>query len=219
MSPVESGYGVGHSSELSGEGCYGERDRDRRTRSELREDDQLDAEFVPELVETLASEGKARRVVTQPYDLSIQTLVEQIDDKTLVLAADFQRNYVWDNAKASRLIESLLLNIPIPVCYFAEDETGTYEVVDGHQRLNSIWRFVKGDFPLRGISELRDYQGHRFLKLSSTVQRDLQRRTIRCVVISRESDPDLKFEVFERLNTNAVPLNAQELRNCVYRDD
>jgi hypothetical protein len=183
----------------------------------LREDDEADGGFVPERTERLVAEGRARRVVSQPYDLSIQTLVEQIDDKGLVLATDFQRNYVWDEAKASRLIESLLLNIPIPVCYFAEDDNGIYEVVDGHQRLHSIWRYLKGDFPLRALTELKQYKSLRFLRLPPSTQRDLQRRTIRCVVFSRESDPDLKFDVFERLNTNAVSLNAQELRNCIYR--
>ena len=183
----------------------------------LREDDQAEEGFVPEPAERLVTEGRARRVVSQPYDLSIQTLVEQIDDKGLVLATDFQRNYVWDEAKASRLIESLLLNIPIPVCYFAEDANGTYEVVDGHQRLHSIWRYLKGDFPLRALTELKQHRGLRFIRLPLGTQRDLQRRTIRCVVFSRESDPDLKFDVFERLNTNAVSLNAQELRNCIYR--
>jgi hypothetical protein len=184
----------------------------------LVEDPDADGIFVPEEDDHPVA-SKRRRVVTQPYDLSLQTLVEQVDDKSLVLATDFQRNYVWDNAKASKLVESLLLNIPIPVCYFAEDEDGTYEVVDGHQRLHSIWRFIKGDFALGKLIALPEYSKLRFHKLPSATQRDLLRRTLRCVVITRESDPELKFEIFERLNTNAVPLNAQELRNCVFRGD
>lgn len=175
-------------------------------------------EFVPE-EDVQPTPQKRRRVVTQPYDLSIQTLVEQVDDKSLILATDFQRNYVWDNSKASKLIESLLLNIPIPVCYFAEDADGVYEVVDGHQRLHSVWRFAKGDFALGKLVALPEFAGLRFTKLPTVTQRYLMRRTLRCVVITRESDPDLKFEIFERLNTNAVPLNAQELRNCVFRGD
>jgi len=175
-----------------------------------------DTNFVEELDEPMPFR-KGRRVVTQPVDLAVRTLVDQIDDKSLVLATDFQRKYVWDNAKASRLIESLLLNVPIPVCYFAEDQQGTYEVVDGHQRLHSIWRYLKEDFRLGRLEALPEQAGLRFSRLPGAMQLDLSRRTIRCVVITRESDPELKFEIFERLNTNAVPLNAQELRNCVYR--
>src|SRR5262245_60576364 len=70
-----------------------------------------------------------RRVVTQPLDLSVQTLVDQWNNKLLILP-DIQREYVWDNAKASRLIESLLLNIPIPVLYFAETEEAKYQIFD-----------------------------------------------------------------------------------------
>lgn len=185
----------------------------------LRPDDLADDGYVPEQDERIQPGPGPRRVVTQPYDLAVQTLVDQIDDRSLALTTDFQRNYVWDDTKASRLIESLLLNIPIPVCYFSEDQAGMYEVVDGHQRLHSVWRYMKGDFPLRGLAERKDLLGLRFIRLPSSAQRDLQRRTIRCVVITRESDPELKFDVFERLNTNAVPLNAQELRNCIYRGD
>jgi hypothetical protein len=186
----------------------------------LREDDAADDLFQPEVVEASLPGTRSRRVVTQPFDLSVHTIIEQIEGGSLMLASDFQRNYVWDDAKASRLIESLLLNIPIPVCYFSEDQAGIYEVVDGHQRLQSIYRYVRGDFALRDLASLTDLKGLRFLRLPSGTQRDLtMRRTIRCVVITRESDPDLKFEIFERLNTNAVPLNAQELRNCVYRGD
>src|SRR5688500_10781424 len=71
-----------------------------------------------------------RKVVTQPVDLSIQTLSEQWDNKFLYLP-EIQREYVWDNGKASRLVESLLLNIPIPVLYFAETSEAKYEIIDG----------------------------------------------------------------------------------------
>lgn len=76
-----------------------------------------------------------RRLVTQPYDLSVSSLIEDISDERLLLELEYQRDYVWDDAKASRLIESLLLNVPIPVCHFAENDDGTLEVIDGQQRL------------------------------------------------------------------------------------
>jgi uncharacterized protein with ParB-like and HNH nuclease domain len=86
-----------------------------------------------------------RKVVTQPLDLSVQTLLEQWNNKLLVLP-EIQREYVCNNAKASRLIESLMLNIPIPVLYFAETEEAKYEIFDGHQRVRSIVNFLSGIF-------------------------------------------------------------------------
>ena len=93
--------------------------------------------------EPLDLTGDERRLVTQPYDLSVSSLIDDIDEGRLLLRMEYQRAYVWDDAKASRLVESLLLNVPIPVCYFAENEDGTLEVVDGQQRLQSIWRYLR----------------------------------------------------------------------------
>jgi Protein of unknown function DUF262 len=157
-----------------------------------------------------------RRVITQPLDLSVQTLDEQWRNHQLVLP-EIQREYVWDNAKASRLIESLLLNIPIPVLYFAETEEAKYEIFDGHQRVRSIVNFLGGLYGLTGLAVLREYRGMRFLELPEREQRFLKMRTLRTILISIDSHPNMKFEIYERLNTGSISLNAQELRNSIYR--
>lgn len=157
-----------------------------------------------------------RKLVTQPLDLSVQTLFEQWDAGILYLP-EIQREYVWDNGKASRLIESLILNIPIPVLYFAETLEAKYEIIDGHQRVRSIVRYLKNEFALSGLAVLREYKGSRFHKLPEREQRFLKMRTLRAVIISVDSHPNMKFEIFERLNTGAISLNAQELRNSIYR--
>ena len=95
-----------------------------------------------------------RRLVAQPVDLSVQTLIEQWENKLLLLP-DIQREFVWDNGKASRLIESLILNIPIPIFYFAETPEEKYEIIDGHQRVRSIARYLTNEFPLSGVAVLR----------------------------------------------------------------
>src|SRR6516162_1998267 len=95
-----------------------------------------------------------RRLVAQPVDLSVQTLIEQWENKLLLLP-DIQREYVWDNGKASRLIESLILNIPIPIFYFAETPEEKHEIIDGHQRVRSIARYLTNEFPLSGVAVLR----------------------------------------------------------------
>lgn len=157
-----------------------------------------------------------RKVVTQSYDLAVQTLAEQWDNDHLVLP-EIQRDYVWDNPRASRLVESLLLNIPIPVLYFAETEHAKWEIFDGHQRVRSVVRFLKNEFRLNGLSVLAEHNGHRFHQLPEREQRFLKTRMMRAVVISTDSHPNMKFEIFERLNTGAIVLNAHELRNSLYR--
>lgn len=156
-----------------------------------------------------------RKVLTQPVDLSVQTLVEQWEDKMIVLPT-LQREYLWDNAKSSRLIESLLLNIPIPVVYFAETEDAKYEVIDGHQRVHSISRYLNNEFGLNSLAVLHEYKGLRFRQLPEKAQRFIKMRTLRVIIISIDSHPRMKFEIFERLNSGSIALNAQELRNAIY---
>jgi Protein of unknown function DUF262 len=158
-----------------------------------------------------------RRLVTHPYDFIIRSLKEQVDDGTLVLADDFQRRRVWDDTKASRLIESLLINVPIPVCYFAELEDGSYSVIDGQQRLTSIYRYLDNEFPLKSLRVREDLNKKRFNQLGVSEQRLIKSRSIRCVVILKDSDPEIRFDVFDRLNSNSVKLNRQELRNSLYK--
>lgn len=163
-----------------------------------------------------------RKVATQPYDLAVQSLVEQIRGNTIFLRPlserpSFQRRYVWTNILASKLIESILLNVPIPPCYLSQNEDYELDVIDGQQRLFSIYRFLDNQFPLTGLEVLVELNGLRFHEITSKLQRQLKTHTLRCVLITNESHPEIKFDVFERLNTNTVPLNAQELRNCIYR--
>ena len=175
---------------------------------DLNEDDQT------ELINISVAD---RKLVTQSYDLSVGTLIEQWNDHTLILP-DIQREYVWNNTKASRLIESLLLNVPIPVVYFSElgDQ---YEIIDGHQRVSSIVRYVNNEFRLYGLKVLADEQhrGMRFHELPIADQRRIRTRVIRAIIITEESHPSMKFEVFERLNSGAISLNAQEVRNSTHR--
>lgn len=169
-----------------------------------------------------AEPPKSRKLVTQPYDLTVGALLDQIQRKVLHLKPlsgrpQFQRRYVWKDDLASKLIESMLLNVPIPPCYFAQDEDFENEVIDGQQRLYSLYRFVDNQFSLTKLENLSQLNGFSYFELSSQMKSRIQSYTLRCVVITNDSDKDLRFDVFERLNSNTKPLNAQELRNCVYR--
>lgn len=163
-----------------------------------------------------------RRIYTQPYDLVVESLIDQIKNGTLFLRPlserpSFQRRYVWTDTLASRLIESILLNVPIPPCYLSQNEAFELDVIDGQQRLFSIYRFLENQFPLIGLEVIKDINGLRCHELPSKLQRQLKTHTLRLVAVTNESHPEIKYDVFQRLNTNTVPLNAQELRNCMYR--
>ena len=164
----------------------------------------------------------ATKLFTQPYDLVINSLLSQIDDGTIHLRhlsdrPKFQRRYVWTDRLASRLIESILLNVPIPPCYFAQDRDFKLDVIDGQQRIYSIYRFMNNQFKLRGLEVLTHLNGREFFQISSKDSRRIETYTLRCIIVTNDSEPEIRFEVFERLNTNTMPLNAQELRNSISR--
>jgi hypothetical protein len=158
-----------------------------------------------------------RDVVTQHYDLVVSSLLDQIKTEDIILRPSFQRGYVWPNRMASKLIESIVLNVPIPPCFLAQNDEFELDVVDGQQRLETIRRYVANEFPLSGLTMLPELNGKRFHHLPTKTQRQIKTHTVRCIMITNKSHPDVKFDIFERLNSNTSSLNAQELRNCIYR--
>jgi hypothetical protein len=158
-----------------------------------------------------------RKLRTQAYDKSISDLITMIQTGDIILDPDYQRNYVWDNKKASLLIESILLNVPIPVIYIAEDEELRWLVVDGLQRLHSLRRFYDNEFRLGGLEVLKELNKLQYSKLNPKAQRIFKTGMIRIIVIKEESHPDIKYDIFLRLNRGSIKLNEQELRNCLYR--
>lgn len=164
-----------------------------------------------------------RRIIVQPYDFSVQDLVDKIKTNDIDLKPEYQRNYVWatnddKENKRSRLIESLLLNIPIPVIYFAEqEETLKYEVIDGQQRLKTFYDFLNDKFELKNLEIRADVNGKKYSELDQRDRDEIRKRSIRAMVILNESDEEVKFEVFERLNLGSVQLTPQEIRNNTLR--
>jgi hypothetical protein len=158
-----------------------------------------------------------RGAISTPNDMPIRVLLDEIAAQKLVVAPKFQRKTVWGRDRQSRLIESLLLRIPIPSLYFAEDDDEMTVVVDGQQRLRAIAEFHAGRYALQRLDLLAMHNGKRWADLSAPEAATILDTTLRCIVISAESPAALRFEMFERLSTGGLPLNDQELRNCVYR--
>lgn len=159
-----------------------------------------------------------RRLHTETVDYSVKTVVDSLDGNAIVIP-DYQRRYVWTDAQASRLIESLIIQCPIPVVYLSQGSDEIYSVVDGNQRLRSLRRFLNNEFQLKGLTAYPELEGNRFSELDPRFQRHIVNRTIRCLIILKDTHPQVKFDVFERLNSGAVKLTPQELRHGIYYGD
>lgn len=169
-----------------------------------------------ELEEAILSIPPERRILrTEQYDFSVGTLVAMLE-KGEVKVPDFQRRYVWTDRQASRLIESLIIQCPIPVIYMNQERDESFSVIDGNQRLNSLRRYVEDAFSLAGLTSYPELVGLKYSQLDSRFQRHISNRVLRCTVILKETHPQVKFDVFERLNSGAVALNRQEIRHGLY---
>jgi hypothetical protein len=128
-----------------------------------------------------------------------------------------QRRLRWNSVKQSRLIESFLMNVPIPPIFLNEDEYGHYSVIDGKQRLSAITNFLSNNLVLQGLEVFSDINGSKFNDLPGRLRTIIRTRpTLRSIIILRQSDSYLKNEVFHRLNTGGQHLNPQEIRNNAY---
>jgi hypothetical protein len=160
-----------------------------------------------------------RYLNTTSYDYSVQFLVELMsgDVPKIILAVPFQRNFIWKVDRASQLIESVIMNVPIPPLYFAEEESGRWLVIDGLQRLNTINQFFQNEFSLKGLDIIKELEGLKYKDLPPKAKDLLKDGLMRINVIKKDSHEDIKYDIFMRLNKGSVTLNYQELRNCLYR--
>ncbi len=182
------------------------------------DDKELELEIVEEDEEEINTiPSSERKLRVQAYDKSVADLVRMVREEDIILNPEYQRNYVWDNKKASLLIESILLNIPIPVIYASEEDDSSWNIVDGLQRLNTLKRFFDNNFKLSGLKILEELNGEKYEDLNSKAKRILNNGNLRVILIFNDSHPEIKYDIFMRLNTGAVKLNEQELRNCLYR--
>jgi len=160
-----------------------------------------------------------RKLVNSSYDYSVEFIASLMlgHDPKIILEVPFQRKYVWKEDRSSQLIESIIMNVPIPPLYFSEEENGKWLVVDGLQRLKSIKTYFENEFGLKKLEIIKELQGNKFKDLPPKAKSLLKDGLLRINVIKFESHPDIKYDIFMRLNKGAVTLNNQELRNCLYR--
>lgn len=179
------------------------------------------------------NEFEAKEEIT-PYDpdlikvhqkqFSIKFIDEMIENGDIDFTPDFQRHFVWNSIQKSKLIESLLLRIPLPLFYFAEDKEGRLTIVDGLQRLTTIKEFMRNEFPLRHLEYLSDGVKGRYYKtddkngqigIDPKYYRWFNMTQFAVNVIDPSSPYKVKYDIFRRINTGGKPLKNQEIRNCL----
>ncbi len=159
-------------------------------------------------------------LVLQTSDFSLQGLKDMVDNQIIDMAPKYQRRERWEVERQSELIESFLLNVPVPPIYLAEEEYGVYSIIDGKQRITAVSDYLNNTFALKGLEEFPELNGARFRELPRTLQNALRIRPyLRVITLLKQSHPRLKFEVFIRLNRGGIRLNNQEIRNVAFRGE
>jgi hypothetical protein len=162
------------------------------------------------------------RIVTEQARYPLNTVAGMVESDDYKLNPEFQRRHRWDTDKKSRLIESFIMNVPVPPIFLYEDEFSHYEVMDGLQRLTAIHDFYRDRFALSGLLEWRELNGRTYTTLPDQIKRGIDRRYLSSIILLHEtakSDEEaqrLKQLVFERLNSGGVKLEPQESRNAIY---
>jgi hypothetical protein len=178
---------------------------------------------------TLQLETERRTVGFDSYDMSVRELLNMVGAGEINIAPVYQRKFVWDTNRQSEFIESVFLDIPIPPLFMATNRDGTWEVVDGVQRISTLIHFCGTSdqrkrvseklrpLTLAGLDKLTNFNTYTFENLPKGVQLKFWTRPLRVTVLNDKSDLNVRFDLFERLNSGGVILQPQEIRNCVYR--
>lgn len=155
-------------------------------------------------------------VLIRAENRTVFEVIRRMKNNQYVLDPDFQRDFVWDLEKQSKLIESALMRIPLPVFYLAEQIDGNVVVVDGLQRLTTFYRYLTNEFALRGLTGNSDsLNGDRFDDLEPKLKTRLEDTNLTLYLIDSKVPEQAKLDIFDRVNSG-VPLSRQQMRNCLY---
>ena len=173
--------------------------------------------------------GNQRRAVDfDTYDISVQQLIAMVENSQIDVAPAYQRQFRWDTTRRSQLVESVLLGVPVPSLFMATNRDGTWELVDGVQRLSSLVQFagsnearerlsISHPLILENLEKLSRVNGLTFAELPHSVRLQFGLRPVKVITLSDKSDPIVRFDLFQRLNTGGIALTDQDIRACIYR--
>ncbi len=153
-------------------------------------------------------------VLIRTESRTVFDVVRRIDKGSFVMDPDFQRAFLWSEDKQSKLIESVIMRLPLPVFYLAEDDQGRMIVVDGLQRLTTFHRFLNDKLKLK-LNNQDELNGKRFSDLSSKLQNRIEDCNLVLYIVDPKVPEQARLDIFERVN-GGVPLTRQQMRNCLY---
>jgi hypothetical protein len=154
--------------------------------------------------------------VEYPIEVIVKKYADGIDnDDGDIYIPDYQREYVWDMKRRSKFIESIILGIPIPYIFFA-DVDGRYEIVDGSQRVRSLHSFLNNKLKLQDLEKLTSLNNFYFKDLSIVRQRRINNKSLKMIALSEKTDPEARFDLFERINTGSDVLAKMEIRRGIH---
>ena len=165
-------------------------------------------------VDTSLGEYPIDTVLIRNETRTVFEVLRRIEKGGYVMDPDYQRDFIWSEDKQSKLIESVLMRIPLPVFYFAENENGQNIVVDGLQRIFTFERFVNNKFKLK-LPGQQFLNGKRFCDLVPKLQNRIEDCSLTLYIIDSKVHPRVQLDIFERVNSGA-PLTRQQMRNCLY---
>lgn len=162
------------------------------------------------------------RIVTEQARYPLNTIVGLIDSGNYILNPGFQRRHRWEPQRKSKLIESFIINVPIPPVFLYETTYSKYEVMDGLQRITAIYEFYNDEFALEGLEEWSELNGYKYSELPEVIRLGIDRRYLSSIILLQETAKNelealnMKQLVFERLNSGGIELSDQETRNALH---
>ena len=172
--------------------------------------------------------SQKRLVDFNTYDISVKELISMVAEGIIDIAPEYQRQFRWDETRQSQLVESVFLGIPIPSLFMATNADSSWELIDGVQRLSTLVHYagdekarakvdLKTDLILNGLLKLSTFNKKKFTDLPRTIQLEFLLKPVKITTLSDKSDLNVRFDLFERLNTGGIKLTDQEIRSCIYR--
>ncbi len=186
----------------------------------MKQAEALDQPFEAEEIEGLDQEGRGwgdyplDDLLIRHENRTIHDVIRRIEKSNYVMDPDFQRDFIWPEDKQSKLVESVVMRIPLPVFYMAEDDQGRMVVVDGLQRLSTFRRFIADELRLK-LPDRQELDGLRFSDLSSKIQNRVEDCNLIFYIIDSKVPERARLDIFERVN-GGVPLTRQQMRNCLF---
>ena len=191
----------------------------------IEETNEIEEEIENEEIEN--EETEKNKLITNPFNTkdikitpkttSLDNIIKRLENEEIDLNPDFQRNGgLWDNSKMSRLIESIILRLPLPIFYFDISNNDKWIVIDGLQRLTTIKRFiVDKNLKLTNLEFLKEFQGKKFGDLERNIRRTIEETEIVTYQMEPQTPKEVRYSVFNRINTGGITLNPQEIRQAL----